>query len=59
MDKNYNDRRHYQIRDDLYQDFQTAFEILRELGVDVLGKGNQQEKPSASIKQRERFDLTK
>jgi hypothetical protein len=35
MENDYQDRRRYQIRDDIYQDFKTAFEMLRDLGVDV------------------------
>jgi hypothetical protein len=35
MEREYQERRLYQIREDLYQDFRTAFELLKELGVDV------------------------
>ena len=38
MEKDFQDRLYHQIRDDLYQDFQTAFELLRELGVDISEK---------------------
>jgi hypothetical protein len=35
MERDYQNQRNYQIRDDLYQDFKTAFELLWELGVEV------------------------